>query len=237
MDLWHNVKRFFGSLRPGPPPREDLAWAEGHLLPAEVDLWRVMSNPDKRHALRVAHRVEAALGADAPRPVMAAALLHDVGRAEELRSGVCHAQYSASVARDVLRAYPAMRVEAVAQAIAEHRFRGEKGPSNLEARVLYDADKLDAIGAIGVARAYAIAGVRRQRLWAAVSPAYAERPPQAGREDLGAEEHTPVHEYLFKLAKLRERMYTATGRQLAEGRHAYMVGYFDRLEREVNGDI
>ncbi len=82
MDLWHNVKRFFGSLRPGPPPREDLAWAEGHLLPAEVDLWRVMSNPDKRHALRVAHRVEAALGSDAPRPVMAAALLHDVGKVD-----------------------------------------------------------------------------------------------------------------------------------------------------------
>jgi len=186
--------------------------------------------------LRLAERIGEREGADLG-IVRAAALLHDVGRAEELRSGVCHAQYSASVARDVLRAYPAMRVEAVAQAIAEHRFRGEKGPSNLEARVLYDADKLDAIGAIGVARAYAIAGVRRQRLWAAVSPAYAERPPQAGREDLGAEEHTPVHEYLFKLAKLRERMYTATGRQLAEGRHAYMVGYFDRLEREVNGDI
>ena len=52
-----------------------------------------------------------------------------------------------------------------------------------------------------------------------------------------AEEHTPVHEYLFKLAKLRERMYTATGRQLAEGRHAYMVGYFERLAREIAGEI
>ena len=82
MDLWHNVKRFFGSLRPGPPPREDLDWAESHLRPGEVDLWRLMSNPDKRHALRVARRVETALGDDASRSVMAAALLHDVGKVD-----------------------------------------------------------------------------------------------------------------------------------------------------------
>ncbi len=80
MDLWHNVKRFFGSLRPGPPPAADREWAETHLLPGEVPLWRAMSNPDQRHALRVAHRVQTALGDDAPRPVMAAALLHDVGK-------------------------------------------------------------------------------------------------------------------------------------------------------------
>ncbi|MCB9371377.1 MAG: hypothetical protein H6518_01180 [Microthrixaceae bacterium] len=80
MDLWHNVKRFFGSLRPGPPPRADLEWAEAHLLEGEVPLWRAMSNPDKRHALRVARRVDEVLGATAPRPVMAAALLHDVGK-------------------------------------------------------------------------------------------------------------------------------------------------------------
>lgn len=80
MDLWHNVRRFFGSLRPGAPPAADREWAESHLLPGEVTLWRRMSNPDQRHAVRVARRVEAALGADAPRPVMAAALLHDVGK-------------------------------------------------------------------------------------------------------------------------------------------------------------
>lgn len=80
MDLRHNVRRFFGSLRPGRPPREDREWAEGHLLPAEIDLWRAMSNPDQRHAVRVARRVERALGHEATPPVMAAALLHDVGK-------------------------------------------------------------------------------------------------------------------------------------------------------------
>ena len=52
MDLWHNVRRFFGSLRPGAPPAADRDWAESHLLPGEVALWRRMSNPDQRHAVR-----------------------------------------------------------------------------------------------------------------------------------------------------------------------------------------
>ena len=82
MNLLHNVRRFFGSLRPGPPSRQDRAWAEGHLSPAEVELWRRMSNPDQRHAVRVARRVEIALGHEATAPVMAAALLHDVGKTD-----------------------------------------------------------------------------------------------------------------------------------------------------------
>ena len=52
------------------------------MTPGEVDLWRRMSAPDRRHAVAVAHRVDAALGAAATRPVLAAALLHDVGKIE-----------------------------------------------------------------------------------------------------------------------------------------------------------
>ncbi len=191
------------------------------------------------HVLRVwrlAERIGRAEGADME-VLRAAALLHDVGRAEEQRSGICHAAASAQKAREVLKNHPPERVEAVAAAIAQHRFRGERGPSSLEAKVLYDADKLDAIGAIGVARAYAIAGAQNQHLWAEVPPSYAERSPQAGRDDLEASEHTPVHEFLFKLVKLKDRLYTASGRRLAEGRHRYMVEYFERLAREVAGEL
>ena len=52
------------------------------LLPSEHDLWRTMSGADRRHAVGVAHRVERALGHEATRPVVAAALLHDVGKTE-----------------------------------------------------------------------------------------------------------------------------------------------------------
>ncbi len=191
------------------------------------------------HVLRVwrlAMRIAADEGADLE-IVSAAALLHDAGRAEQERTGACHAMVGAQIARQVLRGQPAERVEAVAQAIEQHRFRAANPPASPEARALYDADKLDAIGATGVARAYAIAGARKQRLWGRVEDAYADRAPEEGHGDLDADEHTPVHEYLFKLVKLKERMLTATGRALASERHRFMVAFFERLEQEIEGGL
>lgn len=74
------MARFVGSLRPGGPSPEEETWAESHLLDEERALWRRMSGADRRHAAGVAHRVQQRLGADASRPVVAAALLHDVGK-------------------------------------------------------------------------------------------------------------------------------------------------------------
>ena len=82
MGWGHLSRRFFGSLRPGGPKPDDEAWARTHLLPGEEALWARMSNPDRRHAVGVARDVERALGHEANRPVMAAALLHDVGKIE-----------------------------------------------------------------------------------------------------------------------------------------------------------
>jgi hypothetical protein len=84
----HLVRRFFGSLRPGGPPRAEVDWVHGQLLPGERDLWDAMSGPDRRHSAMVARRVQAALGPAADRVVLAAALLHDVGKsASGLRTG------------------------------------------------------------------------------------------------------------------------------------------------------
>ncbi len=76
----HLVKRFFGSLVPVGPSKDDTAWVREHLLPEELDIWARMSRQDRRHAAGVARRVEAALGDAAIRPVIAAALLHDCGK-------------------------------------------------------------------------------------------------------------------------------------------------------------
>ena len=78
--MLHLAKRFFTSLWPGGPGPEDEAWARSHLLEGEARLWAQLSGPDRRHAVGVGRRVEAALGAGADRPVLAAALLHDVGK-------------------------------------------------------------------------------------------------------------------------------------------------------------
>ena len=80
MSAGHLVKRFLGSVVPRNPRPVDAAWAEAQLLPGELELWRRLSKPDRCHATGVARRVERALGADATRPVLAAALLHDVGK-------------------------------------------------------------------------------------------------------------------------------------------------------------
>ena len=78
----HLAKRFLGSLRPGGPGKRAEAWVAEHLLPEEHRLWRGMSGPDRRHAHAVARRVERALGHEATKPVLAAALLHDVGKTD-----------------------------------------------------------------------------------------------------------------------------------------------------------
>jgi len=184
---------------------------------------------DFDHVLRVlalAERIGQAEGA-AMEIVRAATLLHDVARAEEEHTGACHAKVGAERARQILVDHPADKVEAVAQAIAAHRFRDEVAPQTLEAKVLYDADKLDAIGAIGIARAYALAGKRGQRLWA--------DPPTGSLIEPQSTDYTPVHELIFKLSRLKGTLFTTTARQIAEERHRYMVEYFARLEEEVHG--
>jgi hypothetical protein len=81
--MWgHLARRFFGSLRPGGPKQADEEWARSQLLPRELELWKRMRNPDRRHAVGVARDVERSLGNEATRPVIAAALLHDVGKIE-----------------------------------------------------------------------------------------------------------------------------------------------------------
>ena len=160
--------------------------------------------------------------------VRAATLLHDVARGQGDRLVADHAHAGAEFARKVLAGHPPEKVEAVAHAVAAHRFRSGPAPQTLEARVLHDADKLDAIGAIGVARAFAFGGYEGQRLWAEVPPDYQES--QDTRH-----EHTPVHEYQIKLYKIKDRLLTESARALAEERHAFMVGFYAQLDQEVRG--
>lgn len=80
--LRHLSGRFFGALWPGGPKEADEAWVRRWLLPGELQLWRSMSGPDRRHAVGVARRTLATLGGDTTREVTASALLHDVGKVE-----------------------------------------------------------------------------------------------------------------------------------------------------------
>ncbi|MCD6289504.1 MAG: HD domain-containing protein [Anaerolineae bacterium] len=180
------------------------------------------------HVLRVlalAERIARAEEADLA-VVRTAALLHDIERGRHPED---HHLRGAERARQLLEGQPVPFVDAVAQAIAAHRFRAGPAPATIEAQCLFDADKLDAIGAIGVARAFAYGGKHGQRLWAplaSIDPDGPEPPPS---------EYTPVHEFVRKLARLRDRLYTSTAREIAAERHAFMLAFYQRLEAEVEG--
>jgi len=76
----HLTRRFVGALRPGGPPESDRAWIESVLSEAEYALWRRQYGPDRRHTAAVAREVERRLGGEATPPILAAALLHDIGK-------------------------------------------------------------------------------------------------------------------------------------------------------------
>jgi len=178
--------------------------------------------------LRLAERIGAAEGADME-IVRTATLLHDICRSREIEGGGCHAQAGAERGRQILSGWPVEKVEAVAHAIEAHRFRGGFRPKSLEAQVLYDADKLDSIGAIGVARAYMMAGKLGQRLWTEVpEDASAEKNP------LTAEHSAPI-EFKVKLKRVKDSLFTETAKVIAEERHRFMAEFFARLEEEVEG--
>ena len=76
---WHLTRRFFGSLRPGGRPSPTV-WGRGCAVRGRVRPWARQYGPDRRHTVQVAREVEHRLGRDATRPVLAAALLHDIGK-------------------------------------------------------------------------------------------------------------------------------------------------------------
>jgi uncharacterized protein len=185
---------------------------------------------------RLAERLAIAEGADVE-IVRAAALLHDAHGGDTTggeggRSD--HHQVSADFARQVLggEGWPEDRIAAVEHCIRAHRFRDQaERPQTLEAQILFDADKLDAIGAIGVLRVIAYAVLDAQPLYAEPSEQFLN----TGVRESG-EPHTPYHEFIFKLCKLRDQILTPTARRLADGRHEYLETFFDQLNAEIKGE-
>ena len=178
-------------------------------------------------------RIGEAEGADME-IALAAALLHDAcdshpGNGSRDEHHLRSAEFAVEKLTDL--GWHESRIQAVAHCIRAHRFRKEEKPRTMEARVLFDADKLDVIGAIGVVRALAYAFQVRQPAFAQPSQQFR----QSGEKEPG-EPHTPYHEHLFKLSKLRERMFTQTGKQYAGARHDYLEGFFTQLHAELQAD-
>ncbi len=200
------------------------------------DAGRHKPSHDMEHVERVvalARHIARHEGADEAL-VACAAYLHDIERGREDSGGEDHATAGARVARGLLEGtglFAPEEVRTVVDAIASHRFRSGPAPATPEARCLFDADKLDALGAVGVGRAYMMAGEHGQRLHSSPAPSASAR--HVGEIDHAA--YSPVEEYTVKLKHLPDRMTTGEGRRLAGERARFMGSFFAELEDEVAG--
>ena len=183
--------------------------------------------------LRLAELLASKEGADLE-IVRAAVLLHDARGGQATDEGRSeHQHLSASFAEEILRKndWPKDRILAVQHCIRSHRFRGDEQAQSLEAKVVFDADKLDVIGAFGVARTIAFDVEVGQPIFAEPSEHFLE----TGQKEEG-EAHSSYHEFLFKLGKIKDRLYTSSARELAEGRHKFLVKFFEQMLAESRGE-
>ena len=163
--------------------------------------------------------------------VRAAALLHDAsgGDLEEGKRALHH-EASANFASQILltEKWPEDRIAAVMHCIASHRFRGGSQAESLEAKILYDADKLDVLGAFGIARTLAYANQAGQAIYAKISKQFIE----TGQLEEG-EPHSAYHEYLFKLRKVAATLHTQTAKKMAKKRQVLLKLFFEALAEEA----
>lgn len=159
-----------------------------------------------------------------------AVLLHDVGRpAEDAGEIDDHAEWGAGEARRILRdlGVDAKTIDAVCHCIRAHRYSTDVEPETLEAKLLSDADNLDALGAVGIARTFSHGAEVGAPIHDPDLPIDADD-SVAGR--------TSVNHLRKKILRLRERLYTDEGRALADERHAFVEQFLERFEAEVVGE-
>ena len=162
-----------------------------------------------------------------------AAILHDISREKEDKSNgkIFHAEKGAVLAREILEKYnlEKEKINKIAHCIETHRFRGSKIPNSKEAKVLSDADKLDAIGASGIGRAFLFAGEVGAKLH--------NKDVDIENTKPYTKEDTAYREFVLKLSKIKDRMLTQRGKIIAEERHNFMKDFFNRLNKEVDGEL
>lgn len=161
--------------------------------------------------------------------LIASCLLHDIGRPDQIRDpSLCHAAVGSEKAYYFLTecGYDASFAQSVKDCIRTHRFRKNDQPQSVEAKILFDADKLDVVGALGVARTLVYKGT-------VSDPLYTRK--NDGTVSDGTDESTSsfFQEYKFKLENLYARFYTSKGREMALQRKPAAEAFYQSLYSEV----
>jgi len=205
----------------------------------QAQTWYDLNDPvhGLDHALRVYRMVEVLgeeLNADLE-ILRAAALLHDASGAAPGEGGKrsLHEQDSAEFARRVLleEGWTEERIVAVQHCIVAHRYRNKEAPVSLEAKILFDADKLDVVGAFGVARTIGYALQAQLPIFSEPSEQFLRQ----GVEENG-EPHSAYHEYLFKLRHVKDRLFTDPAKRISEHRFRILTEFFEQLAAEARGE-
>jgi len=190
------------------------------------------SGHDWHHVLRVFNlcvKIGSKLNADL-KALKISALLHDIGLAYEFKLNIDHAVKSAELAKEILQRlnYPSEFIDKVYNIILNHRYGVERSVDLIEAKILQDADRLDAIGAIGIARAFAYGGSRGALIYN----------PEERIEgyDPFKVKSTIIHFY-EKLLKIKDRLNTYEAKIIAEERHRFMEEFLKRFLKEWIGEL
>lgn len=175
-----------------------------------------------------------------------ATLLHDIARVKEdldNTGNIDHAILGAEMAEKILEGfnYSKGEIEQIKHCISAHRFRSENEPKTKEAKILFDADKLDVIGSIGIARTFIIAGEYGEKLYSDTTvDEYIKDNLVDGKPDGRIKEmskHAPNLEFETKFKHIPSTLYTQKARKMAEQRLKYMDQFFKRMKKEIDGEL
>ncbi len=166
-----------------------------------------------------------------------AAYLHDIGRKEEMKAkgAFCHAEFGAEESERVLLKYKLDKdqLKNISHCIITHRYRNSLKPETLEAKCLFDADKLDSIGAVGVARDFLFAGHSGS---GTMYTGNEKEIAKSEKDHFFTKEDSAILEWEIKLKHIKDKMLTETGKKIAKSRHNYMENFFKEFWLEVEGE-
>lgn len=170
-----------------------------------------------------------------------AALLHDIARVEESQDKtgeIDHAIFGSEIAEGILKqlGHEEGKIEKIKHCIVTHRFRTGNEPKTIEAKILFDSDKLDVIGASGIARTFMLAGQFGQRLTldGTLNEYLKGNTVENGRlKDVS--KHSPFIEYEVKFKKIPDKLYTNKAKEIGKERIKFMDEYFNTLRLEIEG--
>jgi uncharacterized protein len=177
--------------------------------------------------------------------IKAASMLHDIGGKNEMadRTGKTdHALESAKMAEPILRklGYKEEKIKHILDCIVTHRYRTENKPITVEAKIVFDADKLESVGAIGIARAFVWVGKNNAHIYKKTDIDAYSSENMGGKINgriMDKKKHSPQINWETKDKHILDYLYTEKARQIAKERKVFYEKFLLRLEKEINGEL